>query len=119
MIDAIKTEVGMKFRLTNNWKDENQGIFTVKSVEIPANQITCLIGCNGIGKTTAMEEIKRSLEQTGAKDVIGLQEYNPMAGFFESFRETKKKKKPTAYIIYFDKDQTFVKNDGQTALNTV
>ena len=113
MTDVIKTETGTKFRLTNNWKDENQGIFTTKSVEIPANQITCLIGCNGIGKTTAIEEMKQFLESTGAREVTDLQEYNPMAGLFDSLREDKDKKKPTAYIVYFDKDKTFIKNKGQ------
>lgn len=109
MIKAKKTEAGTKFSLTNDWKDEDQRIFTVKSVEIPANKITCLIGCNGIGKTTAIEEMKQFLQNAGAKDVKDLQEFNPMAGLFESLKN-EKPKKPTAYIVFFDKDSSFVKN---------
>ena len=109
MKDVIKTENGTKFRLTNNWRDENQagGIFTVKSVEIPKNKITCLVGCNGMGKTTTLEEIKQFLESSGVQDVADTDEYNAMASAFRSL-SNKKEKKPVGYILYFDKGAKFV-----------
>lgn len=107
--DITKTPNGTKFRLTNNWRDENQagGIFTVKSVEIPKNKIVCLVGCNGIGKTTTLEEIKQFLESSGVQDVADTDEYNAIAGVFRSL-SNKKEKKPVGYLISFDKEAKFV-----------
>lgn len=106
----------MKFKLTNDWRDENQanGLFKRKTIEILPNQITCLVGCNGSGKTTVIEQLIQELESQGVQDISDTKEYNPMSGIFDVITK-EEKKEPEAYLLSFDKNARFTPNEKGNA----
>lgn len=99
-----KTDEGITILLSNNWKDENQNLFETDRITIPQGRPVCLVGCNGIGKTTVMEEIGDTIRRLmGARNAKDEREYNPFAGIFRRDDE----KPAGAYYVMFDKDSNF------------
>lgn len=52
--------MGRKFKLLNDWKGDNGTLYKNPEIEINSG-LTVLVGCNGSGKTTALEQIHRQL----------------------------------------------------------
>lgn len=50
-----------KFTLSNTWYGGNHNIFKNNTLEVNTG-ITVLVGCNGIGKTTLLHQIKQNLK---------------------------------------------------------
>ena len=66
--------MGRKFILERDYYDEGYNLYKKKTIEIKSG-VTVLIGCNGIGKTTLLHQIKNSLK----KDKIPYIEYDNLA----------------------------------------
>src|SRR4051812_40691856 len=41
------------------------------SIDVPAGQVTCVIGRNGVGKTTLLKSIMGTLKQSGGRVTLG------------------------------------------------
>lgn len=52
-----------KFTLSNTWYGGDDNIFKNNTLEVNTG-ITVLVGCNGIGKTTLLHQIKQNLKIT-------------------------------------------------------
>lgn len=50
-----------KFTLSNTWYGDNDNIFKNNTLEVNTG-ITVLVGCNGIGKTTLLQQIGKNLK---------------------------------------------------------
>lgn len=50
-----------KFTLSNTWYGSNHNIFKNNTLEVNTG-ITVIVGCNGIGKTTLLHQIKQNLK---------------------------------------------------------
>lgn len=102
-----RTESGISVALTNDWYEEDQGMFEAGSIEIPQGKPLCLVGCNGSGKSTAIEQIRQTIhEELGARDAANEREFNPMAGVFRRDDSTA-----GAYYVSFDRSANFVLAD--------
>lgn len=53
-----------KFTLSNTWYGGDDNIFKNNTLEVNTG-ITVLVGCNGIGKTTLLNQIKQNLKDNG------------------------------------------------------
>lgn len=51
-----------KFKLSNGWYGEDYKLFKKTNVQINPG-LTVLVGCNGVGKTTFLNQIKNTLEK--------------------------------------------------------
>ena len=56
----------MEFKVDKNPYDRQ--LFEKEVIELNPNTITCLVGCNGTGKTTIIEYIKRDLAHRNAEE---------------------------------------------------
>jgi len=49
------------------------------SIDVPAGQVTCVIGRNGVGKTTLLKNIMGTLKQSGGQVLLGGQDVTTLA----------------------------------------
>jgi urea transport system ATP-binding protein len=49
------------------------------SIDVPAGQVTCVIGRNGVGKTTLLKSIMGVLKQSGGQVTLGGRDLTPLA----------------------------------------
>lgn len=104
----------VRIPLFSNWKDEDQMVYApeVDHVDLPLDGILCLVGCNGSGKTTTVEQIKQALEGAGFRNAKDEKEYNPLHGLRSLWGKKEEDDKAAGYLIIFDKDARFVPNTG-------
>lgn len=98
--------------LFRDWKAEDQMIYVegIDHVDLPFNGALCLVGCNGIGKTTTLEEIRQALVGIGFRDASNEREYNPLSGLDDLLGNERSK--AAGYIVSFDKGTRFVRADS-------
>lgn len=100
-----------QFKIPQYPYEEDRKMFSKTELELEPNTVTCLVGCNGTGKTTALHFIKRALEKSGAVDRV--EGKNPYAkavhAMFgdEEFDFTVKED----HIVDFSKRSEFATND--------
>jgi len=58
-----------QFKIPKYPYEEDRAMFTKTELELEPNKVTCLVGCNGTGKTTVLYFIRRALEKLEAVDV--------------------------------------------------
>ena len=98
----------VRIPLFSAWKDEDQMVYApeVDHVDLPLDGILCLVGCNGSGKTTTVEQVKQALEGIGFRDAKGEVEYNPLHGFHSA------EDPATGYFVPFDRGTRYVSKPG-------
>lgn len=102
---------GVRFLLTPNWRAEDQVALGSDHIDVPSDRVVALVGCNGIGKTTILEQIAQALKADGVLDASDSKEYNPLEGMFRNLgkrEETKRAKDPTGFLITFDKVKSYI-----------
>ena len=109
---ATLLDGAIRIPLFSAWKDEDQMVYAseVDHVDLPLDGILCLVGCNGSGKTTTIEQVKQALEGAGFRDAKDEKEYNPLHGWRLSLGD--KEDKATGYLVLFDKDARYVTKPG-------
>ena len=102
----------IRIPLFSSWKDEDQMVYApeVDHVDLPLDGILCLVGCNGSGKTTTVEQVKQALGGAGFRDAKDEKEYNPLHGWRSLMGG--KDDKAAGYLVLFDKGARFVPNKG-------
>ena len=105
----------IRIPLFSSWKDEDQMVYApeVDHVDLPLDGILCLVGCNGSGKTTTIEQAKQALEGAGFRNAKDEKEYNPLHGWRSLLGD--KDDKATGYLVIFDRKARFVPNAGNGA----
>ena len=85
----------MKFKISKKYIDEHTIIQKKTELELPANTITYICGCNGYGKSTLLQQLKDNVISLYAEDITDLYN-NPL------YRLLKKKNDNTSHIYYLD-----------------
>lgn len=113
---------GRLFNIHNkNYYAENQVLYKKNKIFIPENSVSCLVGCNGIGKSTVIRQMIHDNENCLSKTAWDLQESHSFSlrGLFEElpkredFDEFYMNGNKNSSFGYSDDD--FLKNDISTA----
>lgn len=94
-----------KFTIPKDPYDERI-MFTKTTLTLEDNSISCLVGCNGSGKSTALYFIKRQLEKRGAYELRG--KYLDLRGIFN------KPKYNDEIFLFFDKKSKTFNNEEES-----
>lgn len=70
-----------EFRIPSYYYDEDRKLFENEKLVLEDNSITCLIGCNGTGKTTIVKTIEKTLFRRNAFEIRG--KYMDFRGCFQ------------------------------------
>lgn len=91
----------MKIKVDKNPYDRE--LFTNDTLVLEPNTISCLVGCNGTGKTTVIEYVKKYLEKLHAEEF----EENPYSGLGKAMEAAldreRPKNKDNLYFVDFSK----------------
>ena len=89
------------FKLPRAPYDERK-LFPNKELVLEKNSVTCLVGCNGSGKSTAIHFIKKEIEHSKRAKKL---ELSPYSGLADAFARAggEKKKEPLFYYLDFNK----------------
>lgn len=91
----------MKIKVDKNPYDRE--LFTNDTLVLEPNTISCLVGCNGTGKTTVVEYIKKHLEKLHAEEF----EETPYSGLGKAMEAAlgreRPKNKDNLYFVDFSK----------------
>ena len=88
----------MEFKIEREPYEEGQKLFSKSKLILEPNTISCLVGCNGSGKTTIINEIISNLRKLKAKEVRADFFYNSMKKIFGKNEENH-----DIFYINFDK----------------
>lgn len=84
----------MKFKVEQYPYDERYKIFSKDEIELEPNKITCLVGCNGSGKTALINNLMNELKLNKAKEITTDFYYNTLSEILSG-------NDPNAYDTYF------------------
>ena len=98
----------VRIPLFSAWKDEDQMVYApeVDHVDLPLDGILCLVGCNGSGKTTTVEQVEQALKGAGFRCAKDEREYNPLYGLHSTTTPA------TGYLVPFNRETRYVTKPG-------
>lgn len=91
-----------KFRLPINPYDERP-LFPNKELVLNENTVSCFVGCNGSGKSTAIYFIKNKIEKTRQAEQLEVSPYGNIGKALRGISE-EEEKEPIYYYLDFDKE---------------
>lgn len=103
-----------KFKIYKNPYDEKNPLFIKEEISLEPNTITCLVGCNGTGKSTLIWNIQEDLKKSGAKEERE-DIHERLAKAFETASGSKTKSKEIEdFYIDFNKKTEFTNDEMET-----
>lgn len=99
-----------EFRIPSYYYDEDRKLFENEKLVLEDNSITCLIGCNGTGKTTIVKEIEATIRRRNAYEIRG--KYMDFRGCF------KDEEYNDEIYLSFNKHSKFVNSEQDALINT-
>ena len=90
------------FKLPRVPYDERK-LFPNKELVLKKNSVTCLVGCNGSGKSTAIHFIKSEIKRSKRAKKLELSPYSGLADAFAR-ASGEKQKEPLFYYLDFNKE---------------
>lgn len=100
-----------RFNIPSYPYEEDRKMFTKNILTLQDNTISCFVGCNGSGKSTALYFIKRQLEKRGAYELKG--KYLDLRGVF------KEEKYNNEVIMSFDKKSETFNNEEESIFKRI
>lgn len=105
-----------KFKLPVNPYDE-RNLFPDKELELNKNTVSCFVGCNGSGKSTAIYFIKEALKRTRQAEKL---EVSPCGNLSKALfgLPDEEQKETLYYFLDFDKKYEHARTEADFFMNT-
>lgn len=108
---------GREFNIHNkNYYAENQKLYKHNKIFIPENSVTCLVGCNGIGKSTVIRQMIQDNENCLSKTAWDLEDTHSIS-FREFFGDKKTREDFDEFYLDGNKSSSFGHSECDFMMN--
>lgn len=104
------------FNICNkNYYDENDALYKANKLTLQSNNVYCLVGCNGIGKSTILRQMIH--DNTNSLDKTAYNLKNDYGLFINLWDEKNKNEYNDFYILINKNTKLYVTNEDERMLN--